>query len=70
MVCAISTGCASRFSGIALISASRSLPSGIVPLNSGVSVGPGATQLQVMPARAVSRASDLVNAMTAPLVPA
>ena len=38
--------------------------------NSGVSVGPGHTQLTLMPWRAVSRASDLVNAMSPPFAPA
>src|ERR1700759_1044045 len=38
--------------------------------NSGVSVGPGQTQLTLIWYRAISRASDLVNAMIAPLVPA
>jgi hypothetical protein len=35
-----------------------------------VSVGPGHTQLTVIACRAISRASDLVSAMTPPLAPA
>src|SRR5439155_13659765 len=62
-----SLGCASRRSGIALVSASRSL--GLSPpidANSAVSVGPGQTQLTLTWWRAISRAVALVKAMTPP----
>ena len=48
-------------------------PSGVASAISrsiGVSVGPGHTLLAVTPARATSRASVLVNAITPPFAPA
>lgn len=61
------TSCGRR-NGMARISASLSFSG--TALNSGVSVGPGHTQLTLIRCRAISRASDLVSAMTPPLAPA
>ena len=43
-------------------------PGGLPPAKSSVSIGPGATQLTVMPSRASSSAALRVSATTAPLV--
>lgn len=67
-VAAISSGRASRPAGkVARYSGARHGESGA---SSGVSVGPGATELTRMPAPATSAASDRTSPMTAPLAAA
>src|SRR6185437_4893224 len=65
---ATSSGAPSRPIGIARRSASCNRSD--CARNSGVSVGPGHTTLAVIPCLAVSRANDLVKAITPPFAPA
>src|SRR6185295_6236470 len=66
----MSSGCPTRFMGMALTRAARILsarsPSPAAAASRGVSVGPGQTALRVMPLRATSRATVLVKAMMPP----
>src|SRR5690348_15361875 len=68
---ATSSGRARRPSGVALTieEISFSLPAAIMPCSRGVSVRPGATTFTRTPSRATSRATALLKAMMAPLVP-
>ena len=72
-VAAISSGFATRLSGVAFVMASISFSvSGDwerTAWSSGVSVNPGQTTLTLILYLATSRASDLEKAMVAPLAP-
>jgi hypothetical protein len=70
MALATSSGVPTRPSGIdrMIAAISFSLPS-LTFSSIGVSVSPGATQLTLIPCRAVSRASAFEKAIAAPLAP-